>query len=159
MEVKVNGVVYESRGEIYPSLCSGCAAISMDKLCRDIRHKANTACGGVGVIWIKKGTTAPTNDLNQNPGPSTKEDKETLVEPSKGVKKHSHYFKDVSNLEVIDVYRVLDLFGVTNPCLQHAIKKLLVAGNRGVKDYNKDVQEAIDTLERYKVMQQENEKE
>ena len=35
---------------------------------------------------------------------------------------HDHYFKDVSNLKHIDVYRVLILFGVTDPCLQHAIK-------------------------------------
>ena len=32
--------------------------------------------------------------------------------------KHSHYYKDVSNLNLIDVYRVLDLFEVTDPCLQ-----------------------------------------
>ena len=36
----------------------------------------------------------------------------------------NHYFKDVSNLKHIDVYRVLILFGVTDPCLQHAIKKI-----------------------------------
>lgn len=67
-------------------------------------------------------------------------------------RKHSHYFHDVTHLTSIDVYRVLDLFGVTNPCLQHAIKKLLVAGGRGVKNMERDVQEAIDTLERWKEM-------
>ncbi len=66
--------------------------------------------------------------------------------------KHSHYFKDVSNLTHIDVYRVLQLFGVTDPCLQHAAKKLLVAGARGAKDIEQDVQEAIDTLTRWKDM-------
>jgi len=64
------------------------------------------------------------------------------------MKKFNHYFKDVSHLEVIDVYRVLSLFEVADPCLQHAIKKLLVAGKRGVKDSTKDIQEAIDSLER-----------
>lgn len=73
-----------------------------------------------------------------------------------GVRKHSHYFKDVSNLQNIDVYRVLELFAVVNPCLQHAVKKLLVAGGRGAKDIQKDVQEAIDTLERWKEMGQED---
>lgn len=66
--------------------------------------------------------------------------------------KHSHYFKDVSSLTHIDVYRVLQLFGVTDPCLQHAAKKLLVAGGRGAKDIEQDVQEAIDTLTRWKDM-------
>ena len=69
---------------------------------------------------------------------------------------HDHYFKDVSNLKHIDVYRVLLLFGVTDPCLQHAIKKLLCAGNRGVKDELKDVQEAIASLLRYLEMQTED---
>lgn len=73
--------------------------------------------------------------------------------------KHQHYFKDVSGLSHVDVYRVLQLFGVTDPCLQHAIKKLLVAGNRGVKNMDKDIQEAIDTLERWQAMRVEDGKE
>lgn len=71
--------------------------------------------------------------------------------------KHNHYFKDVSNIDTIDVYRVLDLFSVTDPCVQHAVKKLLVAGGRGAgKDITRDIQEAIDSLERWKDMQLEN---
>lgn len=70
--------------------------------------------------------------------------------------KHSHYFKDVSNLQRIDVYRVLELFEVTNPCLQHAIKKLLVAGGRGAKSTDKDIREAIDSLQRYIEMRNED---
>ena len=70
---------------------------------------------------------------------------------------HDHYFKDVQTLKSVDVYRVLVLFGVTNPCIQHAVKKLLCAGNRGVKDELKDVQEAIASLLRYLEMQTEDE--
>ena len=62
--------------------------------------------------------------------------------------KHSHYFKDVSKLDKIDVYSVLALFEVTDPCIQHALKKLLCTGKRGHKDFNKDVQDAIDSLVR-----------
>lgn len=67
------------------------------------------------------------------------------------MKKHSHYYKDVSQLEEIDVYRVCELFEVDDPsgALQHAIKKLLCTGKRGAgKDFRKDIQEAIDTLRR-----------
>jgi len=65
------------------------------------------------------------------------------------VSKHSHYFKNVSHLETIDVYRVLQLFDVKNPCIQHAIKKLLVAGNRGGgKNQQQDLKEAIDSINR-----------
>jgi hypothetical protein len=65
--------------------------------------------------------------------------------------KFSHYYKKVPG-EYIDVYRVLQLFEVYDPCIQHAVKKLLVAGSRGVKDINKDIQEAIDSLQRWKEM-------
>jgi len=51
-------------------------------------------------------------------------------------RKHSHYFKDVRHLDYVDVYRVLQLFNVTDNAIGHAIKKLLVA-------------EAIDSLERW----------
>lgn len=71
-------------------------------------------------------------------------------------RKHSHYFKDVSNLKTIDVYRVIDLFDVTNSCIQHALKKLLVAGGRGAKNVERDIQEAIDTLIRYQEMKKED---
>ena len=69
---------------------------------------------------------------------------------------HDHYFKDVTHLKTIDVYRVLDLFGVSNPCIQHAVKKLLCAGQRGIKDQKQDVQEAIASLVRYLEMQTED---
>ena len=69
---------------------------------------------------------------------------------------YSHYQKPVEHLKWIDVYRVLVLFGVTNPCLQHAVKKLLCAGQRGVKDQKQDVQEAIASLLRYLEMQTED---
>jgi len=72
--------------------------------------------------------------------------------------KHNHYFKDVSNLKFIDVYRVLDLFNVVNPCVQHAVKKLLCSGQRGVKDERRDVEEAVSSLVRCLEMQTEDEK-
>jgi len=70
--------------------------------------------------------------------------------------RYSHYFKDVRHLSVIDVYRILELYEVTDPCIQHAIKKLLLAGQRGAKDRNKDVAEASATLERWQQMQVED---
>jgi hypothetical protein len=70
---------------------------------------------------------------------------------------HGHYFKNTSHLQSIDVYRVLELFDVTNPSIAHAVKKLLVAGGRGAgKDQNRDVQEAIDSLARFIEMREED---
>ncbi|WP_287278682.1 hypothetical protein [Ralstonia sp.] len=71
-------------------------------------------------------------------------------------RKHAHYFKDVRGLDEIDVYQVLRLFGVTDQCLGHAIKKLLVAGGRGAgKNIGQDVQEALDTLQRWQEIEKE----
>ena len=72
-------------------------------------------------------------------------------------KKHNHYHKDVRHLEFVDVYRVCELFGVTDQAIGHAIKKLLVAGGRGAgKDITQDINEAMDSLTRWKDMQAEN---
>ena len=64
-------------------------------------------------------------------------------------RKHSHYFKDVSGVETIDVYAVCKLFEVNDAALSHALKKIIAAGGRGVKSQYKDVAEARDTLERW----------
>lgn len=68
--------------------------------------------------------------------------------------KYPHYYKKSPTL-YIDVYRILDLYEVSDPCIQHAIKKLLAAGKRGAKDSGKDVTEAIVSLERWHEMREE----
>lgn len=70
--------------------------------------------------------------------------------------KYNHYYKNVEFLEFIDIYRILQLYEINHPCLQHAIKKLLCAGKRGGKNEKKDVQEAIDTLRRWIAMTEED---
>ena len=65
------------------------------------------------------------------------------------MKEYSHYYKKIpEGIHYIDVYRVLEMFEVSDPAISHAIKKLLVAGNRGHKDIEKDVREAIVSLNR-----------
>jgi hypothetical protein len=61
---------------------------------------------------------------------------------------HAHYYKDVSHLQKVDIYRILELYNVTNPCVQHAVKKLLCAGGRGAKGTDRDLIEAIDSITR-----------
>ncbi len=70
--------------------------------------------------------------------------------------KYPHYYKDVAHLKNVDVYRVLTLFKVNDPCLQHAIKKLLCAGDRGDKSMIKDITEARDSLNRHLEMLDED---
>ena len=48
----------------------------------------------------------------------------------------------------IDVYDVIDSFNITNLAIQHAVKKLLLAGLRGHKDLETDLCEIISALSR-----------
>lgn len=73
----------------------------------------------------------------------------------KVVEPFPHYFKPCP-FAFVDVYRVLRMFEVSDPCIQHAVKKLLVAGGRGGKSQEKDVAEAIASLQRWQVMRVED---
>ena len=66
------------------------------------------------------------------------------------------YIVDISKYNKLDIYRILKLYEVNDPCLQHAIKKLLCAGKRGVKNQKQDVNEAILSLKRFVEMQGED---
>ena len=78
----------------------------------------------------------------------TTEQKEAPKDVSEASSKHKHYFKDVSKLEEVDVYAILYLFEVTDPCIAHVVKKLLCTGKRGHKDFERDLQDSIDSLVR-----------
>ena len=104
-----------------------------------------------GVLTIFSGST---NEAKINYFPTFKEIKTEYKFP--------HYFKtatlakdskyvDIQRDKVsvtMDVYQVLKMFNVDDPAIQHAVKKLLAAGERGYKNKKKDIEEAIDTLHR-----------
>lgn len=46
----------------------------------------------------------------------------------------------------IDVYGIIRAYEISDPELQHAIKKILCAGQRGVKSKKQDILEAIQSL-------------
>lgn len=70
---------------------------------------------------------------------------------------HSHYHKYLPTVH-LDIYRVLVAFGVTDPCIAHAVKKLLVPGQRGSKTVDQDIKEAISSLTRWQEMRVEEER-
>ncbi|WP_417585357.1 hypothetical protein [Pelagibacterium sp.] len=70
---------------------------------------------------------------------------------------HEHYFIDVSHIDRLDVYRLLDLFKVTCPVAQHIVKKALAAGQRGHKDTRRDWQDIADSAARRLQMISEDE--
>jgi hypothetical protein len=69
-------------------------------------------------------------------------------------RKHGHYYRPFPFRD-IDFYRLALVYSITDPCVQHVIKKLLALGRRGAKDDAHDVQDCIDTLERWKEMRAE----
>lgn len=70
----------------------------------------------------------------------------------------SHYKKDVSHLTSIDPYRLQELYSIPEGPIFHAWKKLIAAGQRGAKDVQQDVTEAIESLQRWQEMRGEDER-
>ena len=73
--------------------------------------------------------------------------------PDRGSKYHRTITQtlagDTHGLSVtVDVYDVLQAFGVSCPALQHAVKKLLCAGLRGNKSAEQDIEEAANSCQR-----------
>jgi len=101
--------------------------------------------------WKESLINLETHDYKIVDGILIKMDKEESV-------KHQHYKKDVRHLDYIDVYRIIDLYELHDPCFQHALKKILVPGARGHKDLTKDINDIIDTMQRKLEMIAENEK-
>ncbi|MGL5153862.1 MAG: hypothetical protein ACRC9H_02890 [Aeromonas veronii] len=64
----------------------------------------------------------------------------------------SKYTKAIHGVSV-DVYDVLQAWGVSNPALQHLIKKALQCGQRGHKDNAQDLQDIIDSAIRAKELE------
>lgn len=55
------------------------------------------------------------------------------------------YMREIKPDVWVDVYDVLFAWKVTNPALQHLIKKALQAGNRGHKDLSTDMQDIVES--------------
>ena len=121
-----------------------------------VETRAVPGRGGDGLNRYVGGGRFETESVVGSPAPTDLEISAPPCWPDAGIgRKHGHYFKACPYDEV-DVYRVLELFGVTDAPIAHGIKKLLVAGGRGHKDIGRDIQDAIDTLKRWQDMREED---
>ena len=68
----------------------------------------------------------------------------TLPKEQKPKNKYHRNLKGVT----VDVYDVLKAFEVTDPALQHLIKKALCAGLRGHKNKDQDLQDILESAKR-----------
>ena len=66
------------------------------------------------------------------------------------------YLREIKPGVFVDVYDVLKAYEITCPAMQHAVKKCLAAGQRGVKDSVQDMKEAIASIDRSIELEQEN---
>ena len=155
--IKVGGKSYRAAQEAQPLSCLGCAFSDDREVCGQVILKHG--CATNNTIWkqdISDLRTA-TGKAGINLG-AAKTPRELSEQEKKCLEKYPHYFKDVRHLNILDVYRVLDLFSTGDAALDHAAKKILAAGKRGAKDKTKDIKEAIDALQRRLWMLEEDEK-
>lgn len=66
----------------------------------------------------------------------------------------SKYHREIKPGVWVDVYDVIQAFGVTNGALQHLIKKALAAGQRGHKTLDQDLDDIIASAKRAKELEQ-----
>jgi len=76
----------------------------------------------------------------------------SLDEPASPV---NHYEREHRKVK-IDVYRICKLYGITDPAVQHAVKKLLRFGSGQRKSCGVDIAEAIQSLQRWQEMEAED---
>jgi len=74
----------------------------------------------------------------------------------KTIKEKYDYYHKNCPYDSIDPYRIAAIYELKDNSLFQAFKKILVAGQRGAKDAEKDVDEAIDALKRWKEMREED---
>lgn len=99
-------------------------------------------------VGCPKGETGPVGPIGPQccPGPKAPE------------KPRNKYMREIAPGVWVDVYDVLYAFSVTDPCLQHLIKKALATGVRGHKSTREDLidirDSAIRAVEHYDKMNQ-----
>jgi hypothetical protein len=69
--------------------------------------------------------------------------------------KRNKYMREIKPNVWVDVYDVLRAFTVTDPCLQHLLKKALAVGQRGHKDAAEDYKDIVDSAVRAQGMNKE----
>lgn len=73
------------------------------------------------------------------------------VGPQDDEQRKSRYHRTIKGV-TIDLYDIAAAYGVTGHAEFHALKKIIMAGNRGYKDRDQDLAEAIVSIERAREM-------
>lgn len=79
-----------------------------------------------------------------------------MIQEPPAQREHRHYFRSVEGISQVDVYRILELFGVTCPVAQHIVKKALACGQRGAKSPERDMRDIVVSANRWLEMRAED---
>lgn len=63
----------------------------------------------------------------------------------------AHYRYQYNGIN-LDPYRIIKVYGITEPAAQHALKKILCAGKRGHNTVIQDIDDVINAMNRWKEM-------
>lgn len=111
--------------------------------CRQQSLNASDSDANINGIPLNKITAANVEVVKYDP---------TKVDDFTSDATINKYIRDCKGVQV-DVYDVLQAFDVTNPALQHLIKKALCVGIRGHKTKQQDLQDIIDSAIRAKELE------
>jgi hypothetical protein len=130
--------------------CKNCFNNAM--IDRDVCFNCDRAVTGFTGTLPENKTTLPYHIPSTIARPSIDNPERHRASDRSLAARYPQYYKPVGDLKEVDVYAVCQLFPVDDPsgCINHARKKLLIPGVRtGGKSMRKDVQEAIDSLNRW----------
>ena len=139
----------ESNPEQYIEIPDGANVYVRCNIFGDYKWLQKIIDGDWSVLWQREKESTMQEQLDYA------DELRNMGESGWSKEKHNHYKKDVSHLDMIDPYRIADLYAL-HPCADHIMKKSLCAGNRGHKDTLRDIQDIIDTAERWKQMIEED---
>ena len=141
---------------------------STSRVCVKFRGDTDRSASGIAYEYLWSNTVDDSDItayriINQRPVQLDNPEMESYFEPFVSIEdaheckaEHaitpSKYTKRIHGVSV-DVYDVLMAWGVTNPALQHLIKKALQCGQRGHKDKHQDLQDIIDSAIRAKELE------
>ena len=101
---------------------------------------------GVVCLWSRH--THPEELPFIDDEPSLNDQYAEIETVRKKIRENNHYFIDVSDVDEVDFYEIAKRYNVTDPAIQHILKKCLAIGNRGHKDLETDLMDILKTAKR-----------
>jgi hypothetical protein len=103
---------------------------------------------GVVCLWSRHTHPEELPFVDDETSQSLNDQYAEIEKVRKKTRENNHYFIDVSNVDEVDFYEIAKRYNVTDPAIQHILKKCLAIGNRGHKDLETDLMDILKTAKR-----------